>query len=415
MKKVFFIAILTLLATRGMAQSDSLRLRADSLYAAFDFSAAAGLYRQVQMQSDSAGRASLEDRITACVNGESLSEFCFKPIVVARERFAVKDFFLFYPLADSSWHFPADSSLAAADSLDILPWKAFFAADEAKSYAWCEADSAGLRHIMYREKKDSAMGPAIALALPQGADAIFPIINGNKLIFSAKGLYGVGGFDLYSCERLQDGGWSEPSNMGFPFSSQADDFLFTDSPDGKYSLFASSRGCSADSVHVYVIEYDAMPVRKAVTKAEDLAGICALTPSYGLKKVDTGLALDSRSDKDGKSRRYTGKIAEVRQIRDSISIHNRQLDAMRSRYSFAPASEKEFLSSEISRMEKDLPALQARLSAANAELRAIEMEFLKNGVLPGAGAMAAETDKEIVGAGSAFTFTKKNPGRPFNP
>ena len=395
MKKALLIVFLTAFCFGGRAQSDSLRAAADKLYESYDFSAATSLYRAAQVQADSVTRSEIEDRITACVNGANLAGFCFKPVVVARERVSAEEFFLFYPLADSSWHLPIG---------DVL---AYYRPEDASSYVWSEKDSCGVARLWFREKKDSVWGPSEAISIPATGDIVFPFLSGGKLYFSARGLFGVGGFDLYVCER-KAGGWGEPANLGFPFSSPADDYLYMDSPDGKHTLFASSRGCSADSVNIYVIEYDAMPVRSAVEGAEALSKLCRLDPAYDLKKINTGSSSPLATG-DSSTAKYTAKNEEVRAIRDSISTHNKQLAAMRVRYSSSAGTEREFLSKEISRMESGLPVLQKKLSDASAELRKIEMEFLKHGVVIDPGKVASDADKEVVGAATSYTFTKKVP------
>ncbi|MBO4595125.1 MAG: hypothetical protein J5632_00740 [Bacteroidales bacterium] len=402
MKKALLIVLLATFCAGAGAQTDSLRAAADRLCENYDFGAAVSLYRSAQVHADSLVRAELEDRITDCVNGANLAGFCFKPVVVARERFALEDFFLFYPFADSSWH------LSSGDTL------AYCRPAGATAYAWSLKDSCGVSRLWFREKKDSVWGPAEAVQIPATGDAVFPFISGEQLYFSAKGLFGVGGFDLYVCNRKADGSWGEPANLGFPFSSPADDYLYVDSPDGKYSLFASSRGCSADSVNVYVIEYDAMPVRSAVEGAEALARLCSLDPTYSPKKINTGTAVSSGAAGDASTARYSAKTAEVRAVRDSISVHNRQLAAMRARYSGSVGTEREFLTKEIARMEAGLPLLQKQLSAKTAELQKIEMEFLRHGVVIDPGKVASDADKEVVGASSSYTFTKKVPFTPCN-
>ena len=82
--------------------------------------------------------------------------------------------------------------------------------------------------------------------------------------------------------------------MGFPYSSPADDFLFINSDDGNYSIFASNRECQADSVWVYVLEFDNMPVRKAVDDPEELKALAALNPQREEERINakTGVEAD---------------------------------------------------------------------------------------------------------------------------
>ena len=151
-----------------------------------------------------------------------------------------------------------------------------------------------------------------------------------------------------------------------------------------------------------------MPVRSAVEGAEALSRRRRLDPAYDLKQRNTG-ASSPLATGESSTAKYTAKNEEVRAIRDSISTHNKQLAAMRVRYSSSAGTEREFLSKEISRMESGLPVLQKKLSDASAELRKIEMEFLKHGVVIDPGKVASDADKEVVGAATSYTFTKKVP------
>ena len=118
------------------------------------------------------------------------------------------------------------------------------------------------------------------------SDEIYPMVSsdGKKMYFASEGLYGVGGFDIYVSEWDNDANdWSVPENMGFPFSSPADDFLFVDTVEG-HMLFASNRNCSTDSVWVYVLEPDSMPVRRMVEDPDELRKISELHPEVMEKK-----------------------------------------------------------------------------------------------------------------------------------
>ena len=53
--------------------------------------------------------------------------------------------------------------------------------------------------------------------------------------------------------------------------------------------FASNRECGRDSVTVYVLEYDSMPVRKAVSDVGELREMC-------IRDRIEGSAIDGRAD-----------------------------------------------------------------------------------------------------------------------
>ena len=64
-----------------------------------------------------------------------------------------------------------------------------------------------------------------ALSTSSGNE-IFPLLSsdGKTMYFSSDGFYGVGGYDLYkSIWDESSKSWSAPQNLGFPYSSPADD------------------------------------------------------------------------------------------------------------------------------------------------------------------------------------------------
>jgi hypothetical protein len=79
--------------------------------------------------------------------------------------------------------------------------------------------------------------------------------------------------------------WSVPVNLGFPYSSPADDFLYAASEDGRYVLFASDRDCPSDSVWVYVLEEDNMPVRSEMSDPQQLKNLASMNVKTGVGKA----------------------------------------------------------------------------------------------------------------------------------
>ncbi|MBP3848408.1 MAG: DUF3100 domain-containing protein, partial [Pyramidobacter sp.] len=118
-------------------------------------------------------------------------------------------------------------------------------------------------------------------------DELYPVLSddGKKVYFSSKGLYGMGGYDLFVSEwddERQE--WGVAENLGFPYSSPYDDLLFCNTPDGNFSLFASNRACSADSLVIYLLKFDPNPVKTAVESVEQARAIASLRvrPSLNL-------------------------------------------------------------------------------------------------------------------------------------
>ena len=109
---------------------------------------------------------------------------------------------------------------------------------------------------------------------------------------------------------------------------------------------------------------------------------------------------------------YARKAAEVRRLREEISRLNRELKTLRSFYANANPSEREEMADKIVKKEARLPGLQSQLVAANKDLQKTEMEFLMHGVLIDRSRVEAESDNEVVGAESSYTFTRRSLGSP---
>ena len=107
----------------------------------------------------------------------------------------------------------------------------------------------------------------------------YPVVtyNGRALYFSSRSLYGIGGYDIYRCDRDPvTGALGTPQNLGYPFNSEADDILCSETPDGKYIMFASSRDCGPGQICIYVVEYENFTRRAA--SASEVASLLKMNP-----------------------------------------------------------------------------------------------------------------------------------------
>ena len=206
----------------------SLLANARKLMSEYSYEEASSFYEQAEsMVSDSLTIKQIEKEKALC--DSALVQMREVPVlkVVSRARFSKDDFYLYYPLPDNSFR-PVEGG-------DVIFYN-------------------GTEDHIYLNREEGRK---------------FVTTFGDKLYFSSNTLGGYGGYDLFCCdwdEKL--GEWKEPYNMGFPYSSAGDDFLFIETEDGRFDLFASNRSCSADSVYVYVIDKSATADVTTITSAE---------------------------------------------------------------------------------------------------------------------------------------------------
>lgn len=385
----------------GQSLLDNLFQRGDSLHRALRFQEAISAYMAVPgPQLDEKARAAQESRVAASQNGLNMMDFCADPHVVARQRFSRKDFFLYYPLKPQSWH-PSPNPL---DSLEGYPLYLPKGGDQVYFSA---ADRAGTRSLFVTEDLDSLWRAPRLLSEPltSTGSEIFPMLSpdGKTLYFASDGLFGMGGFDLYSSTWDEvSGSWGEPVNLGFPYSSPADDFLLMDTEDGAYTLFASNRDCHPDSVYIYVLEYEGSRARKAVRTADELQRIVSLLPVNDPSRMDSSSAMPDEAPGNANTRLYTRKMEEARALRDSIYRHEKALDELRSQLARSGEEVAAAISARIREREAALKPLRQLLEETNLEIRLVEQSFLQHGAVSSAGA----GEREVVGADKSYTFAR---------
>jgi len=407
-----------------VAPGDSLVSRGDSLRAAYRFKEAAEAYSaaaeaiidSTATAEDSLWKLAISDRILLAENGMSMTGFVYRPAVVAKHLFSIEDFFLYYPLKDRSWR----STPNQLDTISGPFAKAIYAPADDEAIYYSAEDAGGIRNIYRTVHKDTVWTvPALINEhLTSASDEIYPMLSsdGKSLYFASKGLYGVGGYDLYVShwdEEASD--WSVPVNMGFPYSSPADDFLLAGSEDGKYVLFASNRDCPPDSVFVYVIEEDNMPVRSEVVDPQQLLELAKLDMTVDSDRNDGTEEIKSDIPENVDTRRYMDKIAQVRALRDTVSAFEQSLEQLREKYLLVDnETERKKIAADILKGEAAIPGIQARLEVAVRQLQEIEMDFLFSGVVIDPDKLLAEAEREVVGEATGYVFKKMTMGEPLS-
>lgn len=399
----------------AVAQVDRLIHSGDSLHMAYDFSAALDNYvRAYQEQalittsSDTVKLEYIRRRIMLSENGRNMSRLVQKRKVLHRQKFSIEDFFLYYPLMNQGWR-PLPNQLDK-DSTDFYV-RAMYAPDWNYIHYFSAMDRNGYRSLYVTELENDVWTypKRIDMLSSPDADEIFPMLSpdGKTIYFASRGFNGVGGYDLYQATwNESEQKWSLPRNMGFPYSSPADDFLYIDSEDGEYSLFASNRECSRDSVWVYVLHQEKYPSYVQSVNKDVLLSLSYMNPISGSSlKVSEREALENQLTKA-----YIEKMAEVRRLRDSISVVSGSLEKMRMQVVGGDVSNT-LLSGKISELESTVSRLNSALSKANGELMSIDQEFLREGVFSSSEA-DGQDDMDEDEIYSEYRFMKMDMGEP---
>lgn len=351
-----------------------LERQADAKLKDYDFAAAQDLYRQAyEASSDAAFRNAMVEKMAQCDNGLGMLSFACKPVVVASRTVPAANFFQYYKhISADRWGRLADGTLAA---LDPSLGKMFFERSEdgqsdiytstrVRDSLWSAPELLGSSHMSSK-------------------DEVMPIVSydGKKLYYSSKGLFGMGGYDLFVCQWDEaSGSWGEPQNLGFPFSSVGDDFLYSDTPDGNFTIFASNRDCGADSVTIYVLAFKNEPLKTAVSAAE-ARRIAALEVNKPQAQQAVEVQDEALDNADPLQLKYAAAMEQYQDVKDSIaSVSARQAD-LRARYAASSdESERGLFQRNLASAEQTMFSLQQQLRTAAGKVQEAEMECLKKGV-----------------------------------
>ena len=380
---MFFVVLILLSGHFASAQTDSLLRYGDALHKAYNFEEASAVFQQIldslDVVEDSVMVKDVRERLRMSENGKNMSRFVQVPQAAGKRRLPKEAFFLAYPLEDRSWR-ALPNVLDAENGHEFA--KSLYAPDWNDVLYYSAEGPSGTRDIMMTMLDDTVWTVPVPVEelSDLSADEIYPILSpdGKTMFFASDGLYGVGGYDLYkSVWDDQRKRWSAPQNMGFPYSSPADDFLYVESEDGDYVLFASNRECGMDSVYVYAIRYEDYPIHAPMTDPFELQELAQVNPPLAEAEEETVADIPDNE----LTIKYMAKMDEVRVLRDSIAATSSSLETLRNEYVFGnDPAERARLTNEILQLETRIPSLQRALDKASSELGAIEMEFLKEGI-----------------------------------
>lgn len=368
----------------------------------------------------------IEKCLSLCENGNSLLKYYYSPKIIDKKRLVINDFYQYYSLGPKSSSLtPVPDNLKSEtdrkENLNTLMLSPNNPQEGNYIYFASYGKSIINGKDIYRIKrlvdgywsKPENLGQVINTS----EDEDFPYIapDGVTLYFASKGHYSMGGYDIYcSVYDANAKRWSNPENLGFPFSSTFDDFLFVTDSNDSLACFSTNRGCKGDSVDVVMYKVENNPLQRSFTTVDEVQEVAQLNliKEKVVKSNNTEVVKKDKEDEQIATSKPKTKSASFNAVEndpeymrvitngflkqketDSLRI---KLEKLREKFDYInTAEERKALESKVMKVENALLAAQGDADKYFAQASQIEQEYL--------------TGKRKPQGPSTTTFTNDNP------
>jgi len=235
-------------------------------------------------------------------------------------------------------------------------------------------------------------------------DYPFMMSDGITLYFGAKNADGLGGYDIFNTLLdTESNRFYKPQNIGLPFNSTANDYLYAVSETDTLGWFVTDRNQPEDKVCIYTFvptpsrrNYDASEM--AAEQLERLAVVASiadtwtderertramqrlerLRKSIGRKERQTAFTFivndetAYRKIEDFKSPTNRQEIVELLQKKKRLENEEKRLEELRLKYHYANASQRRQLHGEITDMERRCRNLEREIHEQEKAIRNTE-------------------------------------------
>jgi tetratricopeptide (TPR) repeat protein len=126
--------------------------------------------------------------------------------------------------------------------------------------------------------------------------------DGSRFIFSSKGHFNMGGYDIFRCKLQDDGSWNQPTNIGFPINTTGDNTFYVplnDGLSGLYTQFTNKAVGMRDLWYLEILGEEGF-ISGGLTLAVDQSGLSSKDFAIILVDEETGeeieVIYDANSD-----------------------------------------------------------------------------------------------------------------------
>lgn len=213
----------------------------------------------------------------------------------------------------------------------------------------------------------------------------FMLTDGLTFYFAGKGEESIGGYDIFMTRYdSRSGSFLKPENIGMPFNSEANDYMYAIDEANRIGYFASDRRQPEGKVCIYI--FIPSDTRKTYDNSKyteeqirNFADIASIADTWGdgserkaaLDRIKSKYAThdvpgqlvstgDAASAVEFHSKEANSLYQKLLKEQNALDIVNSSLDMLRQKYHKTNASERNRMKSEILKLEEQ--ALQLNTS-----------------------------------------------------
>jgi hypothetical protein len=230
----------------------------------------------------------------------------------------------------------------------------------------------------------------------------FMLTDGVTFYFAGKGEESIGGYDIFMTRYdSRSGSFLKPENIGMPFNSEANDYMYAIDEANRIGYFVSDRRQPEGKVCIYIFipsetrkTYNA--AKYSEEKIRSFADITRIADTWGngterkaalerikskYSAIDVPGQLVSTGD-EASAVEYHSQEAKLLyqkllKEQNSLDIVNSRLEQLRQKYHKANAGERSQMKSEILKLEEDAIVLNANVKKLDKATRNAEINSKK--------------------------------------
>ena len=226
----------------------------------------------------------------------------------------------------------------------------------------------------------------------------FMLTDGLTFYFAGKGEESIGGYDIFMTRYdSRSGSFLKPENIGMPFNSEANDYMYAIDEANRIGYFASDRCQPEGKVCIYI--FIPSDTRKTYDNSKyteeqirNFADIASIADTWGdgserkaaLDRIKSKYAThdvpgqlvstgDAASAVEFHSKEANSLYQKLLKEQNALDIVNSSLDMLRQKYHKANASERNRMKSEILKLEEQALQLNASVKQLTKATRNAEI------------------------------------------